>query len=103
MNKAGFNQYKKAKAKFHRSPWFILGTWVLGFGSIGLLYLSGRVLSNDIAGFRSCSDSNGIVVLNCGKSSLNVGDLVLFVLFIACIALTMSLFTAGWRMLQRAK
>lgn len=103
MNRAGYNQYKRAKVKFMRSPGFILGTWILGFVSISLLLFIGKILSNDIAGFRSCNHSNGIIVANCGKASLNFGDVVLFMLFAASIALTMSLFTAGWRMLKRAK
>jgi hypothetical protein len=103
MNKTGYNQYKRAKVKFMRSPLFILGTWILGFGSLAILYVTGKVLSNDISGFRSCDHSNGIIVANCGKASLNFGDVVLFVLFAACVALSMSLFTAGWRMLKRGK
>jgi hypothetical protein len=104
MNNAGYNQYKKSKAPIFQRPYFIGLTWLASFGSLGLLYVSAKVLSADIAGFRSCSDNaEGLVVVSCGKQGLNFGDLLLFLLFVACVTLTMSLFTAAWRMSRRAR
>jgi hypothetical protein len=103
MNNAGYNQYKQAKPSIHRRPLFIAATWVAGLLSVGLVYISGKILSVDLSAFRSCADNNGLALANCGKRGLNMGDLALLGLFIACAALMMSLFTAALRMSRRAK
>lgn len=102
MNKRGYNQHKHAKPAMYRRPWFILGTWVASFASVVLLYFAWRVLSADVTSFRSCNHSNGLMIANCGKASVNIGDIIMVGLFIACSLLTITLFTAGWRMLRRA-
>ncbi len=102
MNKAGFNQYKRAKASLYRRPWFIALTWVCSFASFGLVYLSAKVLAADVAGFRSChANDTGLQSVACGKASVNFGDLVLFILFAASSALMFSLFTAALRMVRK--
>lgn len=104
MNNAGYNQYKQAKPSIHRRPVFIIGTWLASLLSVGLLYVSGKILSVDLSAFRSCAENNsGLFLTNCGKKGLNLGDLALLGLFIACTALTLSLFTAALRMTRRSK
>ena len=104
MNNAGFNQYKHAKPPVTRRLSFIIGTCIMAIASLVLLGITGKMLSVDFAGFRSCSDnSSGLFLATCGKQSLNLGDLALIGLFLACIALSMSLLTASWRMVRSKK
>ena len=102
MNKKGYNQHKKAKPALQHRPLFIVGTWLASFASLGLLYGALRILSSDLGAFRSCNHNTGLTAMSCGKASVNIGDIVLVGLFIASALLTLSLFTAGWRMLKRA-
>ena len=93
---------KKAKATYQRSNGWVVGTWVAGFFSLGLLYLVGSAVEADAASFRSCSANNsGLVVSSCGKQSVNPGDLVLLLLFILTACLVVAIFTAAWRMTKR--
>ena len=92
---------KRAKATKQRAPMLIVVTWVSSFLSLGLLFLTGSVLMSDFGSFRSCSHNNGLTVSSCGKQSLNLGDLMLCILFVLSAALVVSLFTAAWRMSKR--
>ena len=86
------------------STGFIVTTWVAAALSVGLLYAATRALLTDFASFRSCSaNSSGLTIVNCGKSSLNFGDLVFMLMFVLAAALTVSLFTAAWRFTVRGK
>lgn len=99
MSKQRMSDGKFAKK---RSPLYIAGSWCASFASLGLLYLATRVLLADLAAFRSCSsNSNGLVVVSCGKRSLNMGDLLLIALFFVSAALVASLFMTAWRATRR--
>ncbi len=93
----------EGKYSKRRSPGFIAGTWIAAVLSLGLLYAAGLAVSSDFAQFRSCSSNNGLALHSCGKNSLNLGDLILIALFILAALLTVTLFTAAWRMSRRAK
>jgi small-conductance mechanosensitive channel len=80
-----------------RSFGYVVFVWVMSLLSVGLLLLAGTAVRSDIGQFRSCNSNNsGLVIHACGKSSLNVGDLILFVLFILCAGLVVSLITHSW-------
>jgi hypothetical protein len=82
----------------HHSTKFIAFVWLSSFLSLGLLYLSARVLAADFASFRSCSSNSSLAIHNCGKGSLNFGDIGLVLLFILSATMVVSLFTAAWRL-----
>lgn len=72
--------------------------WVSTILSVGLLFLVGNALTDSVAAFQSCDTNNtGLSVSSCGKQGLNVGDVVLFVLFVAAAGLAVSLATLSWR------
>jgi hypothetical protein len=74
------------------------GMWVGSVLSLGLLYIAGDALLSDLKAFRACSsNSNGLVVNNCGKQSFNPGDAVLLGLFILAAFLALSVCTAALR------
>jgi hypothetical protein len=92
---------KKKQIK-RRSPGFIVAAWIASILSLGLVYVAAVAVRADFASFRSCSaNDSGLMVTDCGKHSLNAGDLLLLVLFMACAALALSLFTASLRMVWR--
>lgn len=85
-----------------RSPVVVGLSWTAGFVSLGLVYLSGKLLAADLAAFRSCdANSSGLQIASCGKHGINFSDMVLITFFGLSIALVMSLFTASWRMSRR--
>ncbi len=85
-----------------RSPLVIAGSWLASFASIGIAYVTGRVLMGNLAGFRSCdSNSDGLKIVSCGKDGLNAGDFLILLLFILSAALVFALFTMSWRMTRR--
>lgn len=85
-----------------RSPLVIMGSWLASFASLGFVYLTGRMLMGNLAGFRSCnSNSNGLRIVSCGKDGINAGDLLLFLLVALSVALVFALLTASWRMTRR--
>ena len=85
-----------------RSPLTITGSWLASFASIGCVYLTSRMLMADLAAFRSCnSNNNGLQIVSCGKRSLNMGDLLLFVLVALSVALVVALFWHSWRITRR--
>lgn len=97
---------RDTEGKFARrhSLAFIAGTWIGSFVSLGILYLTGAAVTAELSGFRSCSSNNsGLQVVNCGKQSLNFGDVVLIVLFILSAALAVTMFTAAWRTIRQGK
>ena len=99
MNRDQYGQFAK-----RRSPLFIAASWLATLLSIALLLLLGNFVKNDMASFRSCSANNaGLVLTSCGKQSMNVGDFVLIGLMILAAAMTVSLFTAAWRMSRGRK
>lgn len=77
-------------------------SWLGSLFSLGLLYVTGGAVLSTIGSFRSCNaNSSGLFVRNCGKQSLNVGDFIIFAVFIASAALTVSAITAAWRITAR--
>lgn len=83
-----------------RSPGFIAASWIASCLSLGILYAAGLAVSSDFAQFRSCNTNDGLSLHSCGKQSINVGDLVLIILFILAAVLVVTLFTASWRMVS---
>lgn len=76
--------------------------WICSLLSIGLLFFTGNALTDSIAAFQSCDVNNtGLSVSSCGKTGLNVGDVIFLGLFIASAVLAVSLFTASWRKTRR--
>ncbi len=86
-----------------RSPIMIVATLIGLCLSIGLLYLMGSILKSDFNQFRSCGvNNNGLTVVDCGKHSLNNGDVMLLLLFFLSAVLVVTLGTATWRMVRRS-
>jgi hypothetical protein len=80
----------------------LCGLWLGALCSLGLLALMSAVLKVDLESFRSCSVNNaGLFVESCGKQSLNRGDALILLLFVASIAIVVSLFTHAWRLTRR--
>ena len=94
-----YGQYVK-----RRSPLLIVTTWLCSFVSVGLLFLAGLAVKSDLASFKSCkANDNGLVVVACGKQSLNWGDAFLIGMFVLAAVLVVTLFTAAWRMTRRSR
>jgi hypothetical protein len=73
-------------------------TWIGALVSILLLLPTGAAIGADVSSFRSCNVNNsGLFVDNCGKQSVNLGDLVIFALFVGSLAVVVCLFTHAWR------
>lgn len=99
MSKVRNSEGKYAKPY---SKKFILSLWVGSILSIFLLYLAGTALTDTMSAFQSCSsNSTGLSISNCGKQGLNVGDIIIFVLFALSATLTVSLVTASLRATKR--
>lgn len=77
-------------------------SWVATLASLGLLYGAGGAVLATFGSFRSCDANNtGLFIRNCGKESLNVGDVIIIGLFITSAALVASVFTASLRMTRK--
>ena len=89
----------KSKKQVRRAaPGAIIASWVGSLLSVGLLYLCAKMVLSDFASFRSCASNNtGLYISSCGKQSINVGDFIFVLLFVASAVLTLSLFTHAWR------
>lgn len=99
MSKVRNSEGKYAKAY---SKKFIAFLWFSSLVSILLLYLAGTALTDTMSAFQSCSgNSTGLSISNCGKQGLNVGDIIIFTLFVLSAALTVSLVTASLRATKR--
>jgi hypothetical protein len=93
------DQGQFAKAPSKKS---LVGSWLLSLLSLSLLWLTATMVKSNFASFRSCSaNNNGLYLTNCGKQSLNGGDLVLIGLFLLATFLAFSLFTHAWRLTRR--
>lgn len=98
MSRVGRRRNEDGKFAVQHSFKHLAFLWVCSILSIGLLYLAGNALTDSIAAFQSCDTNNtGLSISSCGKQGLNVGDVILFALFAASAALTVSLFTMSWR------
>jgi hypothetical protein len=76
--------------------------WLATLLGGGLVYVFANALVSTLKTFRSCdSNSAGLMVSACGKQGLNVGDTILLGLFVASVALFVSLCTAAIRMSRR--
>jgi hypothetical protein len=103
MNKHGFNQYKEAK---NYSPAFIIGSLALCFASTLAVWYAWRAFASDIMSFRSCASNNSNLVsdvVSCGKHGVNIGDLILFGLFVATGLLCFGMWTHVVRMVRKDK
>jgi hypothetical protein len=85
-----------------RSTKFLIGIWTVAIASLSLVWLAARAVLADLGGFRSCSESTGILTVNsCGKHSLNFGDIVLIGLFTLTACFSISLLTGAWRVTRK--
>jgi hypothetical protein len=81
-----------------RSPLLVTVSWVGSVLSLLLVYFAVTAVVNDILSFRSCSTNNtGLSVVNCGRTNIGIGDVVLGLLLILSVMLCVSLFTGAWR------
>jgi hypothetical protein len=93
---------KKAKARREHSPAYYTSIWFGSLLSLLLLWFAANAVVSDAQSLRSCNaNSAGLTVSNCGKSSINPGDLVILALFVLSAALSVTLFTAAWRTVKR--
>jgi hypothetical protein len=77
-------------------------SWLIALASCLLLVPTSLAIWQDLISFRSCNvNSNDLGVTSCGKASLNSGDGLLFVLFLCCALVVLSLFTHAWRLTRR--
>jgi len=82
----------------------LLGTWTVAILSSGLLYVIASYLYTAFASFKSCSANDaGTALSSCGKTALNVGDILLIMLMFASAALAASMFSAAYRMTFKKK
>lgn len=80
----------------------LVAIWSASIASLGLLYASGGAVMSTFGSFRSCDVNNtGLYIRSCGKQSLSVGDVIIIAVFVAAAALSVSLFTAAWRLTTR--
>jgi small-conductance mechanosensitive channel len=89
----------KAQVKRKRhSLSYILFTWVAAVLSLFLLVPTGAAIGAETVSFRSCNvNNNDLVIDACGKQSLNMGDLVILLLFVGSLCVVVCLFTHAWR------
>lgn len=93
----------QAKSAKPRSSAMVVTTWVSSLLALGLLLLSATAVKSDLGALRPCSANNGLTVTNCGKQSLNLGDLMLLTLLVLSACLVVMLCTAAWRVSRRRK
>jgi hypothetical protein len=89
-------QYAKAPAM-----WSVGASWIFAVLSLGLLWFSAAAVSSDFGSFRSCSSNNVLTVSNCGKQSINFGDIALIGLLVLAAFFTLSICTHTWRVTRR--
>lgn len=88
-------------AKSH-PRWVLALSWIGSLLSVALLFVTSSALLGTLGSFRSCnSNSAGLFIHGCGKDGLTLGDVIIFGLFIACAALTLSTVTAAWRLTRK--
>ena len=90
--------------KFAARPatWKLVTSWVISVLSLMLLWASAKWVFGDFGSFRSCNNSSdGITIASCGKSSVNLGDLMLIVLFVLIAFFALSVCTYAVRLTRR--
>ncbi len=87
-----------------RKPVVIVLAWLAAIASLALVYAAANAMVSDILSFRSCNaNSSGLTIVNCGKSAITMGDVLLALLLLLALALSVSLFTGAWRASRRRK
>lgn len=94
-------RHKDGKYAPKHSVRTILLTWLAAFVSIGLIYLVLRLFASDLAAFRSCGHNDSLKLNTCGKQGLNVADGLIFLLLVACVTLSIGLFSRAWNITRR--
>lgn len=80
----------------------LIGWWCGALASMLLLVPTGAAVRSDFSGFRSCdTNTSGLYINNCGKASLNSGDILILGLFLGSLAIVYSLFIHSWRLTRR--
>ena len=100
MSKASKNAKRNMKGQFveGHSRAFIVSFWAAGVLSLGLIWFAVKAVLSDLGGFRSCSESTGVLgITTCGKQSMNIGDFVLIGLLALSACFSFSLLTGAWR------
>jgi hypothetical protein len=88
---------KKTVKSKKPSFWHIAGTWFGTILSVGLCVTLAKIVTSDFESFRSCSADVGLVATDCGKQSVNSGDVLLCLLFILSAVLVVCCATVAWR------
>jgi hypothetical protein len=101
MNKRKNSRNDQGQYAKHPALWTVGTSWVFAALSLGLLWASAMAVSSDLGSFRSCSSNNVLAVSNCGKQSLNFGDIALIGLFVLAAFFTLSICTHTWRITRR--
>lgn len=94
---------KPRKAAARRSPTPIILSWLAAVFSIALAYFFGRASVAAFGSLRSCASTTIAQASNCGKPSLNAGDLMLVALFMLSLLFMMSALTHAWRITRGSK
>lgn len=99
MNSYGVNQYT-----LRRRP---IGTIIMSwFGAVLSIFVAmpiGNMLVANVAAFRPCSiNSSGITVASCGKTSVDITDLILSGLFFGAVMLVVCAVTHAIRMTRKS-
>lgn len=99
MNSYGVNQYTLRRRPVGTIIMSWLGVVVSSFVALPI----GNMLVGNVAGFRPCSiNSSGITVSSCGKSSVDITDLILAGLFFGAVMLVVCAVTHAIRMTRKS-
>ncbi len=88
---------KKAVKNKKLSFWHISGVWLGTVLSAGIFITLAKIVISDFESFRSCSADVGLVAADCGKQSINPGDVLLCLFFVMSAILLVCCATVAWR------
>lgn len=94
---------KPRKSTARRSPTPLILSWLVAVFSIALAYFFGRASVAAFGSLRSCASTTIAQASNCGKQSLNAGDLMLVALLVLSLLFMLSAVTHAWRLTRGHK
>jgi hypothetical protein len=81
----------------------LISLWFVATISLLLLVPTGAAIMADSGSFRSCSvNGSGLFIENCGKRTLNGGDVLIGILFLGSLTVVVCLFTHAFRLTRRS-
>ncbi|MBC7707897.1 hypothetical protein H7Y63_01605 [Polaromonas sp.] len=99
MNSLGVNQYSYQRRPISTIMWSWLG---VAFSLLLLVPAAGMVVA-DASSYRSCSiNTSGLTVSACGKSAVDISDLVLLGIFLGSVLLVICAVTHALRMSRKS-